>query len=300
MRRAFAVALLGVIATALPRAAAGQWREDRTWGLGAQAAPEPARGVGVVAPTLLSFALPGAGQHVLGQRRKWVYLALEAAGWALWAERRASARDYRVRYRDYAWATARLQTGPRVDGDFDYYERMTKWSQSGRFDADPASAGVQPELDPATYNGSVWSLASGIHLPPGPPPAVTDPAYQEALAFYEQRAYGSELLWDWTPSPGGQQELARLIEESDSRFGQATTALGAVIANHLLSAADAYLSSRGAVGQARLRLVPVEGWAHSGTLLGGPPPTTGGPGLRPPRGRPAAAWLLVLSVGVGR
>lgn len=244
------VALLCATAVATPISTAGQRRADlRTSRPQAAPAPSP------VAPTLLSAALPGAGQHVLGQNRKWLYAAVEAAGWVLWAERRGSAREYRDRYRDYAWEGARLQSGPRADGDFDYYERMSKWTRSGAFDADASASGVQPETNTSTYNGSVWALASQIYFSGAAPPP-SDPAYQSALAYYQQRAYGTSFLWDWNTGSGEQGELARLIDESDSRFGQATTALGAVIANHLVSAVDAYLSARGRAGPASLRVVP--------------------------------------------
>lgn len=224
-------------------------------------------------PTLLSLALPGTGQHVLGQRRKWAYLALEVVAWTVYAERHASAGDYRDRYRDFAWESGRIRSGPRVDGDFEYYERLTKWQRSGVFDADPGRPGVQPELDPRTFNGSIWTLASQIFLPPGETIPETDPAHLSALAYYEQRAYGTELLWDWTGAPDGQRELARLIEASDDRFRQATTALGAVIANHLLSAGDAYLSSRGRVSPVRVRIEP--------------------------DARMGVGWLTVVSVAIG-
>jgi hypothetical protein len=230
---------------------------------------------------LLSLALPGAGQHLLGQRRKWLYVAVEIAGWALWAERRSSAADYEDAYRDFAWDVGRIQTGPREDGDFDYYERMSKWTRSGAFDADPATSSVQPELDGATYNGSVWALATDIYIPPGTLPPETDPAYQSALDYYELRAYGSEFLWDW-PTAADQQELGRLIGESDDRYGQATTMMGVVIANHLFSAVDAYLSARGRAAPARLRVLPA--WSRS---------PVGHRGVRPD-------WHIVLSVGVGR
>ena len=299
MHRLAAVALLCVTAGSTPTASAGQWRSSPARAdvqrsavpAGpSRAAPPPAfsaadspdaRQTGFsarqspVAPTLLSLAVPGAGQHVLGQNRKWLYLALEVAGWALWAERRAAAYDYRDRYRDYAWERARIQSGQRIDGDFEYYERLTQWTRSGAFDVDPASAGVQPEMDAATYNGSIWSLASDIHLPPGPLPPETDPAYRAAVAYYESRAYGTALLWDWTAGSGSMQELGRLIEESDHRFGQATTVLGAVIANHLLSAVDAYISARGRASPVRMRVVP---------------------GETPAR---AAGWLVLLSVDAG-
>jgi hypothetical protein len=271
MRHGVAVALACVIALAFPTPSRAQWRSARTAPLWAQAvAREPTR---PWHPTVLSLALPGAGQHVLGQRRKWAYLALEIAGWAVYLERRASGGHYRDRYRDFAWERGRIQSGPRVDGDFEYYERLSNWPSSGAFDADPGRSGVQPESDPGTYNGSIWLLASQIFLPPGPSIPETDPAYQSALAYYERRAYGTELLWDWTEAPEAQRELGRLIEISDDRFREATTAVGVVIANHLLSAGDAFLSSRGRTSPARLRVQPREG--------------------------PGGGWLAVVSVGVG-
>jgi len=228
-----------------------------------------------LAPTLLSLALPGLGQHALGQNRKWIYGAIEVAGWVAFFERRGAGGEYRDRYRDFAWTEGRLQVGGRIDGDFDYYETLSKWGQSGAFDTDSGLAGVQPEMDATTYNGSIWTLASQIFIPGGGPVPETDPAYQSALAYYTQRAYGTAFLWDWSAVPGGREELGALIEASDDRFRQATSALGIVIANHLVSAVDAYLSSRGQGVAARLRVVP-------NPLAVGP------------------AWSAVLTVPVGR
>ena len=204
----------------------------------------------LVAPTL-SLLLPGAGQHVLGQRRKWLYLAAEAGAWVFYVERRRAGADYRERYRDYAWENGRVQTGARVDGTFGYYETLTQWTRSGAFDADANTAGVQPELDAETYNGSQWWLANAIFVPVD----ETDPAYQAALSFYQARAYGPAMLWDWTATPGAQEEFSELVDTSDSRFQQSTTVLGVVLANHLLSGIDAYISSTTGLA-ARLRVVP--------------------------------------------
>jgi len=223
-------------------------------------------------PPALSAVLPGAGQYVLGQQRKWLYLALEVGGWAFYLERRGEGNEYRDRYRDYAWNRARLQGGARVDGDFAYYETLTQWARSGAFDRDLGATGVQPELDPATYNGSVWDLAARIYLAGGAGAGETDPGYPSALAYYVQRAYGPELLWDWAGAPGAQAEFTRLVDVSDSRFRQATTVLGVVIANHLLSAVDAYLSS-GSRSALRVRAVPLVGQgAHWGIELTLPAP----------------------------
>ena len=205
---------------------------------------------------LFSVLLPGAGQHVLGQRRKWLYLALEATGWFLYVDRRSSAGDLATAYRDFAWNEARVQNGPRMDGDFDYYERLTTWGRSGAFDSDPGSTGVQPETDPSTWNGSVWSLAERLFLPDGPSTPPSDPQYQRALDYYAQRGYDDDFLWDWTGTGSAQTEYTELISESDERYRQATNVLGAIIANHVVSAVDAFLSARGMASRADLRIAP--------------------------------------------
>lgn len=275
MRRLRTVAHALAVAASLPAAATAQAPDVRAlWAPAAFAFPQEAAPASL-APTFLSLAVPGVGQHALGQRRKWAYAALELAGWAVFLERRSAGREYRRRYRDYAWDYGRIQSGPRVDGDFEYYETLSKWTASGAFDSDASLAGIQPEMDTSTYNGSIWSLARQIYLPGGGPVPETDPTYQSALAYYTLRAYGQQFLWDWSTVPGGKGELASLILATDDRFRQATTAVGVVIANHLISAGDAFLSSRGRSLPARLAVVP-SGLAY-------------GPG-----------WQAVVSIPVGR
>jgi hypothetical protein len=215
--------------------------------------PQASDGVDL-APMSLSLVLPGAGQHLLGQNRKWAYLALEVASWAFFVERRLAGSDYRERYRDFAWEAGRIHGAFRIDGDFEYYERLVHWARSGAFDGDVGAPGIQPELDETTFNGSVWSLASRIYGATGLP--ESDPAYQSALDYYSRQAYSTDLLWDWSGAPGAQAEYAELLDTSDSRFRQATTVLGVIIANHVLSATDAYLSARGRSAAPSLRVVP--------------------------------------------
>jgi len=239
-------------------------------------APSPQEAPGTdLTPTVQSLFLPGLGQHTLGQKRKWLYAGLEAVGWVVYLERRSAGSDYRDRYRDWAWDEGRIQSGPRIDGDFEYYETLSKWARSGAYDADPGRDGIQPEGDPSTYNGSIWALAERIYLPGGDPVPETDPAYQDALGYYRARAYDMAFLWDWSPTPGGKEEMARLIEASDDRFRQATTTLGLVIANHVISAADAYLASRGRALPAQLSMVPLAqrggaAWSAVLTIPAGP------------------------------
>lgn len=203
----------------------------------------------------LSLALPGAGQLREGRSRGWAYVALEAVAWTFWAERRHAGGTLRTRYRDLAWDVGRIRNGPRVDGDFPYYETLSHWDRSGSFDAEPSLPGLQPETDPETYNGSIWALARGLYLPPGGDGPGSE-AYHRALEYYEERAFGEAFLWDWTGDPRGRSELAGLIEESDDRFRQATLALGAVLANHLASAVDAFLSSSLDIDDTSLRVRP--------------------------------------------
>ena len=206
--------------------------------------------------TLYSAVLPGAGQHLLDQHRKWLYGAFEAVGWFLYFDRRSAGGDFKAAYRDFAWEEARIQLGTRVDGDFDYYETLTKWGRSGAFDSDSGSAGIQPEADPATFNGSIWSLATRLFLPDGPSTPPSDPQYQRALDYYELRGYDTDFLWDWTGTGMAQDEYVDLISESDERYRQATNVVGAIIANHVVSAVDAYLSARGVPTPSEIRVAP--------------------------------------------
>ena len=204
--------------------------------------------------TLLSLALPGLGQHRLGRSRKWLFLGLEVAAWAVYVERRSAGGSARDDYRDYAWQAGRVQAGPRVDSDFNYYETLSKWDRSGAFDGDAVASGVQPEEDPATFNGTLWARAQAIFLGAGGQPG--DPAFTQALEYYQVRAYETDFLWDWSRTAGGRTQLGELISESDSRFRQATTALGVVIANHLVSAVDAFLVTRGVESRAGIDFAP--------------------------------------------
>src|SRR5690606_6961444 len=119
-------------------------------------------------------------------------------------DRRRSGRAQRGEYRDLAWMAARGAPQPRRDGDWEYYERLEQWARSGRWDADPGRPGVQPESDDETFNGSLWSLARDLYA--ADPGDEGTPAYALALAYYEERAYPPELLWDWT---GREDELDR-------------------------------------------------------------------------------------------
>lgn len=209
--------------------------------------------------TVMSALVPGAGQFYVGQRRGWVYLTLEVIAWGFWIDRRSAGADARDRYRDFAWDEARIHDGPRVDGDFDFYETLSNWERSGAYDVDPASAGVQPESDVATFNGTIWRRAEGLYLPGGADTPESDPGYLRALGYYADFAYADGFLWDWRGSGEARETYAGLIRSSDDRYREATNVMGAIIANHVVSAVDAFLSSRGMALPVEARVLPAAG-----------------------------------------
>lgn len=192
-----------------------------------------------------SLLLPGAGQAALGLRRWVAYAALEAAFWTVHLEAAADVRRLSDAYRDLAWQTARLPTGPgeRRDGSWGYYETMGEYVTSGRWDRDPGAGGLQPETDPGTYNGAIWSLALGIYLPGGTVDP-TAPEYEAALAYYRDRAAGPDFLWDWTGRLDALERYQGLISDADDEARVRSAALGLVLANHLVAAVDALVVAR--------------------------------------------------------
>lgn len=193
---------------------------------------------------LYSALLPGASQRKLGQRRWLAYVAVEAISWVVFGRARSSAAASRDQYRDRAWDVARTFGETREDGDFPYYETLAKFESSGSFDADATLEGIQPQLDPATYNGVTWQLARQVFFPDGPDPAPGDPQYEAALEYYRGRAYDERFEWDWGERAGDWVAYQSLIESSDADFRRASEVLGVVIANHFLSGVDGFVSAR--------------------------------------------------------
>jgi len=234
-----------VVVVAVPREAAPQPRAQAARFAAAEAR-DTAPGVGAGRAFLFSALVPGAGQRMLGQSRWVPYLALEAWAWLTYFDRAREGRALERRYRDLAWSVARLvSSGPRRDGAFEYYEAMGKYVASGAYDAEPLVPGLQPEEDPTTFNGSIWHLARSIYLPAGADPADTESLeYFQALNYYAQNATPPPFAWSWRGSPLAQQRFRELIHESDESLREATTMLGLILANHMVSAVDAFITAR--------------------------------------------------------
>ncbi|MEO8577914.1 MAG: hypothetical protein ABI556_14495 [Gemmatimonadales bacterium] len=193
--------------------------------------------------TLASALIPGAGQAIMHQRRSLAYLFLEAAGVGFYVRENRDGTQQRDRYRDISLTVARAAYSPNGrTGDWDYYERMEKYEASGAFDA-VAGGAIDPEADPATYNGSVWLLArQTFWRDANTPPAPTTGEYLAALSFYTDRAVTQEFRWSWLGAPDAFQQYRSAIVKSNSSFRSAEKTVSLIIANHFLSAVDAYVS----------------------------------------------------------
>lgn len=194
---------------------------------------------------LASLLVPGTGQLLGGRARGAVYLVAEALLITRTLVLSSEGQREQDRYRELAFVVARGQYQPvEQDTVFEYYEQMGRYVESGPFDTDPGPDFVPPD-DTRTYNGQIWALArTTFFTDPDnePPPASAE--YQRAIEFYRSRAIGPNYQWSWR-NAGLEQDLYRqTISASDEAFREATTTLGVLLANHLLSAVDAFVSER--------------------------------------------------------
>jgi hypothetical protein len=216
---------------------------------GVSTQPRTARPIGSPGPwwaPAASAALPGAGQAQLGQDRFVGYLAIEGFLWLRYLTDRREGIRQRNAYRELALDVSRAPYGgPKPTGDFEYYERMEHWIASGVFDTDPVLSGINPETDTTTFNGAMWLLARRTYWTrPDVPPPVGSPAYLAALNFYEQSAVRPAFEWSWRGARLEQDIYRRHIRQSNDAFRRAISDVGIVIANHVLSTVDAYISLR--------------------------------------------------------
>ena len=225
---------------------------------------------------LASAAVPGAGQAWLGQDRFVGYLAVEAYGWLRFAGDLRQGQRERRGYRALARRVARAYyPGDHPDGDFEYYERMEHWVESGVYDVDPGGA-LEPETDVSTFNGATWLLARQTYWEdPNTPPPPDSPAYRAALDFYARRAIRPAYRWSWRNAQLEQDVFARTIARSNSAFRRSVEDIGIITANHVLSTVDSYVTLR-----LRLRRSADQSYQLSATLPWAPLGRPASPGGR--------------------
>jgi hypothetical protein len=228
------VLLAGTLAVVVPSLTTGQ--------ADSAAAPRPPR---VWIRPVASLVAPGAGQLLAGQDRGAVFAAVEVYLLARFIQLQREARSEADRFRSLAYGVARRAFMPvGRDTVFEYYEVMERFPSSGGYDADPGP-GFTPELDASTYNGSVWLLARRTFWQdPAVPPNPASPEYQRALQFYQDRAIGVGYLWSWQGASLEHDVFRQAIRRSDAAYRGAQNQLGMLLANHVLSAVDALISSR--------------------------------------------------------
>ena len=218
-------------------------RPEPTW-VAASDTTQPAQRPSWI-PPVSSLILPGSGQLMLGQERGAIYLVLEALFITQALSSSSEGSSESDRYRELAFTVARAPFEPAVrDTAFEYYEKLTDFIESGPYDTDPGPELVPP-TDERTFNGAQWALARETFFPdPDNPPPTDSPEYQAALRFYQQRAVGPNFLWTWRNAALEQDLYSQTIRRSDEAFRRATTWLGLLLANHLVSAVDAFITTR--------------------------------------------------------
>ena len=207
--------------------------------------PAPRRPAGVLLRPLASLIVPGTGQLLAHQDRGAVYLAAEVYLVSRLLQLSREAAREAERFESLAYDVPRRSFAPtRRDTIFEYYEQMERYVESGRYDTDPGAAFV-PESDPRTYNGSVWLLARlTFWRDPAVPPDPTSPAYWRALQFYQARAVGPAYQWSWRDHSLEHEVFRQSIRRSDNAFRHAQNQVGLLLANHVMSAVDALISTR--------------------------------------------------------
>lgn len=211
-----------------------------------ESTPNPIHAIG------RSVLLPGWEQRRQERSRSWAFLGVDVAAGAGVLLSQVEGHRVRGDYRDWAWERARSSTwtGARKEGEWDYYETMSRFERSGRFDMDPASPDLRPEEDLGTHNGLVWRLAREIYLPGGTStePDRASEEYRQALNYYRERAIAPEFAWDWDGDSSARSRFRSLIRRSDDAFRTATYFTGALLANRFVAVVDAYLLARSLEG----------------------------------------------------
>jgi hypothetical protein len=104
---------------------------------------------------------------------------------------------------------------------------------------------VDPETDITTYNGQIWWLARTTYWSdPDVAPPRGSAAYSNALTFYRSRAERPEYQWSWRDQQGSLDVYRTTIAQANNAARDATRDLSIIIANHVLSTVDAFVTVR--------------------------------------------------------
>ncbi|HVP37968.1 MAG TPA: hypothetical protein VMS93_02175 [Candidatus Saccharimonadales bacterium] len=184
------------------------------------AVADPTRGQAA----LMSLLVPGLGQYRLGDHRMaTVFGGVEVGGWA-------------------AYVTFRHEVNLRHDSQVLYAKIHARVDVSGQGDTYERDVGSFISSD--EYNRSV-ALFNAEALYGGEP----DPAQRVRLIqdYVQQHSYTGSQAWRWD-SNDSRIDYLKLLKSGLSANRNGNFALGVLVANHLLAAADA-LRPRHAAGE---------------------------------------------------
>ena len=195
---------------------------------------------------LASAVMPGLGQARLHKDRFVAFMAAEAFLFLQYNKSTSDARENATNFRAIARDVARRRfpgTHPDTSA-WKYYETMEKYLESGAYSL-PSNGFTVPETDASTYNGAQWVQARVLFgVPLDDPDARLHPNYARALARYEANAVQPAYGWSWRNAQLEQDLYKRTIASSNAAYRRATGDLIALIANHVISAVDAFVTVR--------------------------------------------------------
>jgi hypothetical protein len=220
-----------------------------------------AREVGPWWAPIASAVLPGSGQALQRRGRAVPYLAAETYLLAQYLAARDEGRQRRSQFRSLARVARMPYSTSFPSGGFEYYESMEHFVESGVFDLNPGGD-LEPETDTATFNGASWRLARQTFWenPDVPPPRESE-AFRSAVDFYQRRAVRPEFRWSWRNAQLEQDLFRRTVQGSNNAFRLSSQYLAVLIANHALSAVDAFVRLR-----LTRRLNSEQRWGVGGTV----------------------------------
>jgi hypothetical protein len=152
----------------------------------------------------LSALVPGSGQLIQGQRRGWVYLGIEAAGWFAYLAVHDAGKQAETDYQEYAdlnWSWARYDT------------------------VGSCGPGLGPDGDPA---GERETLQNDYD--------------QNRSQFYQDIGDDDVYACGWG-SQSERADYLSMIDDSDNLYNAAGYVIGGIVLNHVVSGIDAAKSA---------------------------------------------------------
>jgi len=152
----------------------------------------------------LSALVPGSGQFIQGQRRGWLYLGIEAAGWFAYLAVHDAAKQGETDYQEYAdlnWSWARYDT------------------------VGTCGPGLGPDGDPA-----------------GERETLQDDYDNNRDQFYQDIGDLDVYACGWG-SQSQRADYSAMIDDSDTLYNAAGYVIGGIVLNHVISGIDAAKSA---------------------------------------------------------